>query len=130
MRSLKEMVEIQNYIYLGCDKNTLAEKYGYKNQVTMLKSLEKILDGYGHADFAEITRLQRIEKMAMIDTERDVKFEHLFDNLTKEGMVKKYLNKELFDMTWACFKPTMKDGVITRCNVCPGCVDVNNLAVF
>jgi len=66
MRSLKELVEILNYIYLGCDKNTLAKRYGYKNQVTMLKSLEKIQNDYEDPDFTEITRLQRIESRRIL----------------------------------------------------------------
>ena len=66
MRSLKEQVEIQNFIYLGCDKNTLAEKYGYKNKVTMLKSLKKIQNDYEDPDFTEITRLQRIESRRIL----------------------------------------------------------------
>lgn len=66
MRSLKEQVEIQTYIYLGCDKNTLAEKYGYKNKVTMLKSLKKIQNYYEDPDFTEIARLQRIESRRIL----------------------------------------------------------------
>jgi len=81
MRSLKELVEIQNFIYLGCDKNTLAEKYGYKNHVTMLKSLEKIQDGYGNPDSAEIVRLQRIESMRIsVPETRDDEISSLSQN--------------------------------------------------
>ena len=65
-RSLKELVEIQNMIYLGCDKNILAIRHGYKNKDTMLKSLKKIHDNDGNPDFTYIARLQRIESKRIL----------------------------------------------------------------
>jgi len=80
-RSLKELIQIQNSLFLECNADKLAIHHGYKDKKAILNALKAIQDDSGELDFVEICRLQRIEKNRILIPETtDDEILSLFDN--------------------------------------------------
>ncbi len=80
-RSLKELIQIQDSLFLECNADKLAIHHGYKNKKAILNALKAIQDDSGELDFVEICRLQRIEKNRILIPETtDDEILSLFDN--------------------------------------------------
>ena len=101
-RSLKELIQIQNSLFLECNEEKLAIHHGYKNKTSMLDVLEAIQNDSGELDFVEICRLQRMERNRILVPETtDDEILSLFENYM--------LHKGITDMEFLDEKEKIKN---------------------
>lgn len=101
-KSLKELIQIQNSLFLECNADKLAIHHGYKDKKAMLNALKAIQDDSGKLDFVEIRRLQRMEKNRILIPETtDDEILSLSDNYG--------LHKEITDMEFISQEKKIKN---------------------
>ena len=101
-KSLKELIQIQNSLFLECNADKLAIHHGYKNKKAILNALKAIQDVSRELDFVEICRLQGMERNRILVPETtDDEILSLFENYM--------LHKGITDMEFLDEKEKIKN---------------------